>query len=364
MTTQASLAIACLLFSCLGPALLGCGSDPPASTGSGGSGAGGSGGAAAGSSGAGGQGGGAQLDPNTEVLAKEGMNGPQHLALDATHVYYANDIAKNVKRVPRAGGEPELLIKGQAGPIAVQEGVLGVVAPNEKGVTELIRVAPPAAPEVVMDYVGSTIAAHGGFFYFFSANDGLVRIPLMGTEADVEIIKADATAFRVDGDVLSMREGGSLVLLSLPDLVETTPAVTLDEVGANEKVMQHTIDAGIVYWLSSSDATFSVWSEPLMGGSAALLGAADGRIGAPISVDASRVFFLSVEEVKTGLWGRVHSMPKAGGDISSIGALVGLPKDLKLGGDGYVYVAAFGTTGIAGDDDDNLGQIIRIKLPE
>ncbi len=100
----------------------------------------------------------------------------------------------------------------------------------------------------------------------------------------------------------------------------------------------------------------------LMGGSATLLGAAPKSPGVVLSTDASRVFFLVLESVKSGLWGSVHFIPKAGGDITGVGALVGWPQDFELGGDGYVYIAAYGTSGFAGDD--RLGKIVRVKLPD
>lgn len=126
----------------------------------------------------------AVVQPAQPSTLASGQQGPQNLAINATHAYWANHDGARVMRVPLAGGEPQVVAEDQPHAYAVAiDGVYAYFTTYESGG---IRRAPLGGGDVEPladgEQMPSTIEVDKSHIYWANSasGGGIRRMPLEG----------------------------------------------------------------------------------------------------------------------------------------------------------------------------------------
>lgn len=270
------------------------------------------GGASAGGAGAGG------TSPNTAEVVASQLDWPVSLALDSTHVYWAESSGAVVRRAPLAGGASIALATGPFTPWGVALDPQSVYIAELAG-GSVLRVPKAGGPATTFVAMGSNyqlehIVTDGTTAYWDYVNRSQIDAASLTTGAVVTLAAASPSALALDP---------KNVYWAAYDGVWSVPKTggSTNQVVATMAPEVLAVDAASVYWLRSG----ALWSAPVGGGAPVLLAmVAKGSSwdGEWLTIDASFAYVAYGQSAPNAHDGKVVRVPLGGGaPVELAGAL-------------------------------------------
>lgn len=304
--------------------------------------------------------------PAATVIAR-GLGKPRALVVDATHVYFADTLARTIGRVPRDGGAPEDVAIGREAParlafsgdelVWLDGGGPLPAAPDAGAVARGVFACSPAKVPCSV----RTVRA-GSFVTLVAAGAELFVAENLGSSRFAVSRVTDKALTRVgehDGHAMAMTTDGSSLYVATSSALDRAKVVTLPLAkGATREVTLR--GPG----LNNIDDD----GDELLG-----TGMIDRRFGLFLLAKSGDDVAFAAPDVAPGLYARrgdviyfvggadrsLRRVPRAGGTATVVGRLTGIdePSGLAIA-DGWAYVG-----GKAAGDAGSTGTIVRIPLP-